>query len=362
MMRKTSFVTRLALGAAAALFACGVASAGESRGNADQKGSVLIFPKILVDTAKGVDTFIDITNAGDNHIYVTCYWIDGDTWEHPDFHFSLTPRQPAYFRASDGTPGPMGKGVAGFPSNPGEGELKCWASDAYDAAVKYNYLKGEAIINDTGNDSAWEYGAWSFACRATGKVLERCGTAGEIRLDGKVFDQCPNTLELDFFSSNDKTGQTTPLGGTVDTDLAIIACDQDLTQEGLPVTTKQTYVIWNENEGKTTGLTRCFTCFDEEKLSVIGGAFKRSVLKTEKGLARIDSSADSTKCCPKELDANGNMVSTKCATAPALIGVRVTEIARKGPRTDRAGGPLVGAGLQSGLITFDLGNGSEEGR
>jgi hypothetical protein len=352
---------RFTLGVAAALLAAGVAGAADNRGNANQKGSVLMFPKVVVDTAKGVDTFIDITNAGDLDVTVTCYWVDGDTWEHPDFHFDLTKRQPSYFRASDGLPGPFGNGVHPFPSDPGKGELKCWASDEFGNQVKYNFLKGEAVITDSGNGTTWEYTAFGFQCRKSVKNLEACGSGGHIYLNGSDFDYCPNTLELDFFSSNDKVGQSMPLGGALDTDIALVPCDQDLTQEGEPVTTKEKYDIWNENETKFTGLTRCLTCFDHAKLSAIGGAFKRSVLHTEKGLARIDGVTDHPKCCPKELDSNGNLKPVACSQASALVGVQVKEINRGG-KIDRAGTAMHGAGTQSGTIYFDPNDESEEGR
>jgi hypothetical protein len=352
---------------------------GGTPGNANQKGTLLMFPKIVVDTAKGVDTLVDITNAGDRDVTVTCYWVDGATWEKPDFHFPLTKRQPSYFRASDGLPGPFGGGVRPFPSDPGKGELKCWASDDFGFPIKHNYLKGEAVVTDATNASAWEYAATGFQCRLAGKFLDhlfkdgelcdsslldrhlRHDPAGKIHLDGCEFDACPSTLELDFFSSNDKSGQSKPLGGTIDTDIALVPCDQDLRQEGEPVTTKEKYEIWNENETKFTGLTRCLTCFDHAKLSAIGGAFKRSVLHTEKGLARIDGVSDDAKCCPKEFDENGNLRATKCSRATALVGVQVKEINRTG-RLDRAGDPILGAGAQAGEICFDPNDRSEEGR
>jgi hypothetical protein len=365
---------RFTLGVAAALLAGGVAGAAENRGNPNQKGSLLMFPKIVVDTAKGVDTLIDITNAGDHDVTVTCYWVDGDTWEHPDFHFDLTKRQPSYFRASDGLPGPFGNGVHPFPSDPGKGELKCWASDAFGNPLNYNFLKGEVVITDSGNGTSWEYTGWGFKCVAkrvciedaegwwcSGGYRERC-TRQRGTLDiGTAFDSCPNTLELDFFSSNDKVGQSMPLGGALDTDIALVPCWQDLTQEGEPVTTKEKYDIWNENETKFTGLTRCLTCFDHAKLSAIGGAFKRSVLHTEKGLARIDGVRDDKKCCPKELDSNGNLVPTLCSQASPLIGVQVKEINRGG-KIDRAGEAIHGAGAEQAAIWFDPNDESEEGR
>jgi hypothetical protein len=380
-------------------------------GTSNQKGSLLMLPKIVVDTAKGVDTLVDITNAGDRDVTVTCYWIDGTPpsaatpglcrggisdgqpcatnadcaasgkqpagtcqprWEHPDFHFELTARQPAYFKASDGLPGPGGHGVTPFPSDPGKGELKCWASDPFGGPIKYNYLKGEALITDAANGTSWEYAAYGFQCRLPVKTGEACdsdlrphhdrgGDLDKIHLDGCEFDACPGTLELDFFASNDKPGQSTPLGGPVDTDIALVPCDQDLRQEGEPVTTQENYEIWNENETKFTGLTRCLTCFDHAKLSTIGGALRRSALTTEKGLARIDGVADDTKCCPKELDASGNLVPQYCSQPTGLLGVQVKEIDRAG-RTDRAGTTIHGAGAQAGEICFELNDRSEEGQ
>jgi hypothetical protein len=357
-------VKRLTFGVAFALLVCSVAGAADNRGYTNQKGSLLMFPKIVVDTAGGVDTFVDITNAGDSDVWVTCYWVDGAPgWKHPDFHFKLTVRHPAYFRASDGLPGPMGAGVQQFPADPGAGELKCWATTDLGVQVKHNFLKGEAVINDTANGSAWEYAAWAFQCRRAVTTGKRCGDAdGTINLNGTDYDYCPKTLELDFFSSNDKLGQSTPLGGALDTDVAFVPCDQDLTQAGEPVTTKEKYEIWDENEIKRTGLTRCMTCFDEVKLSAIGTTFRRSVLHTEKGLARIDGVADDTKCCPKELDPNGNPVPEKCSQKTALVGVQVKEITRKGPRVDRAGTAIHGAGTEAGKVTYEPGDASEEGR
>jgi hypothetical protein len=338
-----------------------------------------MYPKVTVDTAAGVDTLIDLTNAGDRDITVTCHWVDGTTWEKPDFHFTLTKRQPSYFRASDGLPGAFGNGVPPFPSDPGTGELKCWASDAFGGPIKYNYLKGEAVITDATNATTWEYTASGFQCRLSGVFLdhlfkdgEPCDSnllahhlrdepASQIHLDGCEFDACPSTLELDFFASNDKAGQSTPLGGTVDTQVALIPCDQDLRQEGEPVTTKEKYEIWNENETKFTGLTRCLTCFDDAKLSAVGGGFKRSILHTEKGLARIDGVNDDAKCCPRELDRDGNLRVKQCSQVSGLVGVQVKEITRTN-RLDRAGDPILGAGAQRGTITFDLNEESEEGR
>jgi hypothetical protein len=190
-------------------------------GNANQKGSLLMFAKIAVDSARGVDTLVDLTNAGDADVTVTCYWVDGATWEKVDFHFDLTKRQPSYFRASDGLPGAGGAGVPPFPSDPGKGELKCWASDAFGAQIKHNFLKGEATVTDATNATSWEYAATGFQCRLPVKNGAPCGDPGTIRLEGCGLDPCRATLELDFFSTNDKTGQSRPLGGRLDTDLAL---------------------------------------------------------------------------------------------------------------------------------------------
>jgi hypothetical protein len=398
-MRPMGTSKQFTLGVAAALLACGVAGAAENRGNPNQKGTLLMFPKIVVDTARGVDTLVDLTNAGDRDATVTCYWIDGTepsaitpgtcfgglhdgqscsgkadcaaangypagicrpAWAHPDFHLALTKRQPSYFRASTGLPGPGGHGVSPFPADPGKGALTCWASDDLGGQVNYNFLKGDVVITDAGNGTSWEYAAWGFRCKkAATKVGDPCGV-GSIQI-GTEFDYCPNTLELDFFASNDKSGQSLPLGGPLDTDVAVISCDQLLTQEGTPVPTKMKYDIWNENETKFTGLTRCMACFDHAKLSAVGGAFRRSILHTEKGLARIDGVDDDAKCCPKELDSNGNQVTVDCSDADPLVGVAVKEIDRSG-KIDRAGSAIHGAGMEEASIFFDRNASSEEGR
>ena len=113
-------IVLVALAMALVLGMVGMASAAQNVANTNQKGSLLIWPKIA--NADGYSTLITIGNDYYDEVWVKCYWVDADQ-QIEDFMFRLTPNQPVWFRASDGT-----GGVMTVPPFGGDyGELKCWA-------------------------------------------------------------------------------------------------------------------------------------------------------------------------------------------------------------------------------------------
>ena len=127
-----------------------VASAAQNVANTNQKGSLLIWPKIVVQSHENffsgfVDTIIFIGNDYSQDVWVKCYWVDqNQTIE--DFMFRLTPNQPVSFSAS-------GSGLGGMTVPPfvtdgtAAGELKCWAVNAAgDQQISFNHLYGSAWI------------------------------------------------------------------------------------------------------------------------------------------------------------------------------------------------------------------------
>ncbi len=242
--------------------------------NISKEGSLLIWPKIV--TSDTVDTYIMISNSYPSAVNVKCYWEykDTETGTPPyfrngcvnyDFQFKLTANQPAVFSAKTGEH-LWQESVAKSPpiaafGYPGEGILKCWAvNPSAENQISWNYLKGEGIVFDTGDDSpgsAWEYNAWRFA--ADGARGTAVGTGGRIELSGAAggYDACPSYLIFDFLADS----------GTSSSDLTLIPCKQNVKQEGGPTKTKATFTIWNENEVKFTGAHQCFSCFMEAPLS-----------------------------------------------------------------------------------------------
>ncbi|MFI5394664.1 MAG: hypothetical protein ACHQ9S_03950 [Candidatus Binatia bacterium] len=176
----------------------------------DKPAAIVVYPKIIVDGGRGIDTVIRLTNTNPTTpIEAHCFYIDANShcsgglgagqvcedastcgggvcvpgWNETDFRIILTAGQPIQWEASDGLPGPDGgvpipTGVCTgnqfftcgvdadctpFPGgvctqsnagtripptaeDPFKGELKCIAVDANGTPVARNELKGEALI------------------------------------------------------------------------------------------------------------------------------------------------------------------------------------------------------------------------
>jgi len=298
---------------------CSVAPAAQNVANVSQKGSLLIFPKIdttPIDTSGFYrDTIIMIGNDYYTEQWIKCYWVNWDQ-EIQDFMFRITPNQPIWFRASDGT----GTGYYDrvnypitvppfFPGDYKAGELKCWAVDAVGAnQVAFNHLYGNAMIIDWVHAAAFEYNAWAFTARGVAQGSP-VGTGGTLVLSGNAgdYDACPQYLAFNFFSIGSSINYPEEGGNAtfVETDLTLVPCIQDLRQDRVPTCTKAKFDIWNENETKYTGAYRCIKCWFEGYLDQIdvqtpgkgfgGEKFTYKALHTTAGRFRAEGVA-STVC------------------------------------------------------------------
>jgi hypothetical protein len=259
MVRKVAFIAL----AMAVVFGSlvSIASAAQNVANTNQKGSLLIWPKIA--NYDGYRTYISIANDYYGEVWVKCYWVDeNQTIE--DFMFRLTPNQPVWFDAR------FGEGdVMTVPPFQGErGELKCWAVNAAgDQQIAFNHLYGNALIFD-GDTTGFEYNAWSFTARGVNQGAA-VGTGGDMRLTGNNggYDACPQYLVENFMANYDEQRlleREARLPG-----LAVVPCKQDLRQDRTPTCTKLKFDIWNENETKYTGAHRCIKCWYEGWLAEI---------------------------------------------------------------------------------------------
>ncbi|HNQ24972.1 MAG TPA: C39 family peptidase [Phycisphaerae bacterium] len=352
------------------------------------KGSVLIFPKVeLRWNAAGEfiqDTFIDLTNDWSEAVYVQLYFYNGDpelpaegperahtgcNWV--DNAILLTGNEPAYWSALTGGP----KGVSPFtvldpstdplqqgrPAQDGttdrvlRGMVVAWAVNANGAEIRWNHLKGDALILNYAAPAAWEYNAWAFSARcleqgeepldciafdANGVCCDAVVIPGQLDFDAFQYDFAFDKLVLDFFAS----GQATLAGvAGIDTDLTLVPVDLDLRQETAgPVTTKAKFDIWNANEVKFSNTERCITCWDQQLVSryAVPNHFLRENLQTTNGRARIDG-----------------LMSTRCpdSVATPLLGLamRLLTFPVAG-EVEMAGGNLVGMGYQSGQLLYDV--------
>jgi hypothetical protein len=238
-----------------------MASAAQNVANTSQKGSLLIFPKILAESGPNgeIDTYITIGNDYFQEVWVKCYWVDWDQ-NIEDFMFRLTPNQPVYFSARDG----LGGVITVPPFIGGKGELKCWAVNAAgDQQISWNHLYGYAAFESFPYDYWTVYNAWSFTARGV-PLGNAVGTGGELKLTGNTggYDACPQYLLTNFY----------PMEETAlwNNDLTLAPCKEDLRQDRTPTCTKAKFDIWNENETKYTGAYQCLKCWWEGYLNEIG--------------------------------------------------------------------------------------------
>jgi len=357
-----------------------VAPAG--RANSSEKGSLLIYPKVeLRWNAQGQltqDTFISLFNDGNAATRVQLYFVNGDPplpadgnerahpgWNWSDNQITLTHDEPAYWSVASGQP----KGVSPFtvldpgppPGRPDgaggrilRGFVIGWAINADGQEIRWNHLSGSAMVISYARSWAYEYAPWAYQTRcveqgeqpldctlfdANGTCCTASVIPGNLDLDGFQYDFNPERLLLDFFSVN---AGAYGAGSTLNTDLVLMPASADLRQDTAgPVKTKAHFDIWNQNEIRFSGTTRCISCWDSTLLSQYGppGHFMRATLQTDKGKARIDGQASTV--CPESVDA-------------ALLGIAVKIVRFSPDRAEFAGSPLVGQGLESGRIRYDV--------
>jgi hypothetical protein len=398
-----------------------LAAPAQARVSASQKGSLLIYSKVEIrwDAAGNLiqDTFIDITNDFPGDVQVQMYFIQGDealdagfgtTGEraHPgcnwvDVGISLTQNQPTYWSAATGYAGADGDPVSPFTildpgSPPGRpdyvpgstdrilrGYIIAWAVNAVGQEIRWNHLKGDAVIVNYLQGTAWEYTAWAFASRvgglagANGTVHPTPGVLAMNDIDDDGADAADEyeasfaLLLLDFYAVGSSALSGPAIGVTVDTDLTLHPVSVDLTQEGDgEITTKASFTIWDQNEVKLTGLDRCITCWDQTLLSEYGIPNHFVTMQTDKGKAQIDG-LESQLCdldyelddvCTQNALAGGanNGADEDCdprdieSIAASLLGVVAKHLTFSNGTYAVAGMNLIGMGTEAAVITADL--------
>lgn len=365
-----SFLVGLAI---AGLLLAVPAFAADDVCSASKKGSLLMFSKVELRWDAGgnliQDTILDITNDGNEDIWVQYYFINGDDpldavvvgdppviieRAHPgcnwvDVQAPLTANQPMYWSAATGSP----YGVQPFtvldpglppgrpdPEAPGfrmlRGLVLAWAVNITGEERDYDHLKGDAMIVNALFGHAWEYAAYAFAALAID------GVPGQLLLDGVEYDFAPDRLLLDFYAPGAVLSSGAFNTVVTDVDLTIYPVSRDLQQGGLPVITKVVADIWNMNEFRLSGTERCIICWDQVLLTNFmnggpGNNFLLANLGTNKGKARLNG-VQNEAICPG-------------STAEALLGVQA-KILNGGNAA--AGGNLILIGTQAATIVWDI--------
>jgi hypothetical protein len=357
------------------------------------------------------DTVISLTNDYPGEVFVQMYFINGDPERDPvfssgpvpilisegepgcnwvDCQLLLTPDQPIYWSAATGNPAGCqpfeildpDRGTGPGRPNPDvsdgtrvlRGYVVVWAVNEFGEEINWNHLSGKATIVDYSTQSAWEYEAWAFQAHG-GVHGDPLHTPGLLELNGIEYDQVFDMLLFDFFAAGSQAFSRAGTVVTVDGDLTLHPVTVDLRQEhDEPVTTKAHFDIWNMNERKLSNTRRCITCWDQSLLSLFNApnTFLLANLQSDKGKARIDGKqADECEdnCFRGErgeplpigdlLELLGDLfndIDVVCSQDAALLGVASKILTFSGPANQRAlaGSPLVGMGVESATIQYDI--------
>ncbi|HNQ23739.1 MAG TPA: hypothetical protein PKK06_11650 [Phycisphaerae bacterium] len=362
------------------------------RVSASEKGSFLVYSKVELrwEMPSGnliQDTFLDMSNDYPGFVAVQLYFVNGDDPAEAVYdgggtlieraHFgcnwvdnaiALTGNEPAFWSALTG----QEKGVSPFtvldpaagpfniadpltwpgrPAPDGSGDrvlrgfVLAWAIDANGEEIRWNHLKGDALIINYSDAAAWEYNAYAFQATETVAHGAQTGTPGILNLNGVEYDYCFDLLLMDFYAVGSTGLNYNGHTIDVDVDLTLLPMTIDVRQDSNGwVKTKAKFDIWNQNEVKFSNTEWCIKKWDQRLLSDGGipapNSFYRFFLGTNKGKARIDGMASSV--CPDSIDT-------------PLLGVRALILDfTAGADTAMAGINLVGMGTQTGCVHYDL--------
>jgi len=260
-----------------AALACGVRTA---HAGADKPSGLLVFPRIEVDTAHGVDTLVQISNHGMNPAGVLCFYVSAlgacsnagttvcrddaecpmggqciERCEEIDFIFNLTRGQTLGFAASQGAmPPTLDISPGSIPpthTDPFLGELKCVQVDpTTNAPVAGNDLLGTATLLQTATADAAGYNAIGIEStgRNDGDGTLCLGSNATGDCQSAEYVRCPLALDLDHFFEG-----ATVAGAQIENELTLVPCSQALGQPP-PIPTTVDVTVFNEFEER-----RCTT-------------------------------------------------------------------------------------------------------
>ena len=375
---------------AALCISSGPARAAQNVANTSQQGSLLIFPLINVDPYDNSDTFIEIGNDQSSSVNVECEYVNEEKGR-VDFTFTLTHNAVLSWEALEGDGDVIG--VSPFPyggdypqlGSDRYGELVCFAVDGSASnQIAFNHLTGTAtVVNFYDGDAeqykqAFKYNAWAFAARGTGagglandNTVQ--GKAGELYLTGGgagTYDACPLYNTALFMPNGAYLGPSGYSITTLDNDLAVSSCNQDLRQDFNVHLTKLQFTVYNELETGYTGAFDCVNSTEDIGLSyadnsylVAAQNFDYSTLHTANARFRVQGVA-STQCSltvPNPVNPQTNII-IKSENA-GLLGVITSSLGIDSYYEDQEiGNTTQGAGAESGYVLWDPGSGSAPAR
>ena len=252
-MGNTFFMGVAALAAAGSVF-------GADRLSATEKGSLLMY-----SNAYGT---IHISNDYPADVQLQAYVVDMYGCDSYDMGFSLTANQIAAFDSYDLAMPFYGAGASSSPVS-----MYVWAVNADNAQMRWNHLSGGII----------GYGVYASAQALQGNNGDAVGVAGTINMDGVEYSSAFNGATFNFIADEDA--------------LSIELLNKDFADKNAaPATTKIVAEIWNSDEVKFSGTSRCVTCTDVAGVHDWSDSavnfFRGSNLGTDLGKARLSTEAN----------------------------------------------------------------------
>ncbi|GIW41749.1 MAG: hypothetical protein KatS3mg076_2326 [Candidatus Binatia bacterium] len=282
----------------------------------DRAASILVYPKIVVDSGQGVDTLIQLSNTSQSLVQLHCFYIDATShcsisgvacdpedpepcpnsadlclpgWQEVDFRVFVTAEQPLGWVASRGLAddllpldgrflvGPTGESNVGtrippVSEDPFIGELKCIVTDENGRAIARNVIKGEATITRTafditkGGPDEVEIDVAKYNAIGIQGIEGDSNGDNMLVLGSNEYNGCPNILVMDHFFDF-AVNPAAPTGNAVASRLTLVPCQQDLLNQ-VPGGTTVQYLVFNEFEQRFS-TSRPMQCLFDSALSRI---------------------------------------------------------------------------------------------
>ncbi len=280
----------------------GGARAAAAQASTQQAGSILFFPKVVVDATH--DTVIQISNASNSARHARCVYLDGALTHaalppspanpprcaQTNFDLQLVGRQTALWVVSAGQRSTSGDVVGDIPQPlrlvppmaPGfTGALVCVEVDSAGAPVAGNALIGTATVQHPATGDVAQYdalGVEGFDNNDGNDVLCLGDVPSAECPNGAEYDGCPGRWVLDFVAE----GAEDPLAGagsSVHTELTVLPCAQDFRLSD-PTSGSVNFNVYNEFETQFSTSTSLL-CWGTRTLTEISdSAFSAADLGT----------------------------------------------------------------------------------
>ena len=315
-----------------------IASVGQAPADVttERGSSILFFPKVIFDssglqTARPVDTIIQISNTSNSMVFAHCFYINAaprdptsppgefnpPQWQEVDFDIWLTKQQPTHWvvgsgRREDPRDEQCSRKLrdcsdAGFDPgsvppvpDPFVGELKCVEVDSTGGPVNGNFLKGEATIVTREGDAS-KYNAigvlgFNTQTNSNNQDTTLClgnDVTGTCATSGAEYNGCPQTVILNHFADNATDPVVEEFGNgpsQVTTELTIVPCSEDFENQ-VPGTVTVQFLLTNEFE-ELFSTSTTVTCWGNFKLDRIARIFDISFLGSRFAQTRMSAATD----------------------------------------------------------------------